>query len=73
VRRILFVEDERNVLEGFQRMLRSWRHEGAQVRKALSMLEAPSFDAIVSGMRIPEMDIRCGSVELKCATLATPG
>lgn len=61
MRRILFVDDEPNVLKGMQRMLRSMRKEwdmhfvdnGAA---ALDMLAASEFDVIVSDMRMPVMD-----------------
>ncbi|MEJ2640990.1 MAG: response regulator [Desulfosarcinaceae bacterium] len=61
MRRILFVDDEPNVLKGMQRMLRGMRKEwemhfvdsGAA---ALEMLAASEFDVIVSDMRMPVMD-----------------
>ena len=60
-RRILFVDDEQNILEGLRRMLRSMRHEldmsfvdsGAA---ALELMDTQSFDVIVSDMRMPSMD-----------------
>ncbi|HTV56437.1 MAG TPA: response regulator [Terriglobia bacterium] len=61
MRRILFVDDEPNVLQGLQRMLRSERREwemsfaqGGQA--ALGMLEAGPCDVVVSDMRMPGMD-----------------
>jgi HD-like signal output (HDOD) protein len=58
---ILFVDDEPNVLQGLQRMLRPMRQEwemeftdgGAQ---ALAKLSERSFDIVVSDMRMPKMD-----------------
>jgi HD-like signal output (HDOD) protein len=58
---ILFVDDEPNVLEGLQRLLRSKREEwdmafiggGAQ---ALALVKTRHFDVIVSDMRMPGMD-----------------
>lgn len=59
--RILFVDDEVRILEGLQRMLRPQRHEWQMDfapggKPALRMLEASSFDVIVSDMRMPEID-----------------
>ena len=61
VRRILFVDDEPNVLEGLRRMLRPMRHEwdmeftgGGQ--QALDLLAQRPFDVVVSDMRMPGMD-----------------
>src|SRR5437868_8888858 len=59
-KRILFVDDEPNVLGGLRRMLRPLHHEwstefaesGAQ---ALMILEKQPFDAVVSDMRMPSM------------------
>jgi HD-like signal output (HDOD) protein len=58
---ILFVDDEPNVLQGLQRMLRPMRQEwemefadsGAQ---ALAKLSEHPFDVVVSDMRMPKMD-----------------
>lgn len=61
MKRILFVDDEVNILEGLQRMLRPQRNEwemsfapGAQA--ALSLLESCPYDVVVSDMRMPGMD-----------------
>lgn len=59
--KILFVDDEPNILEGLQRMLRPLRHEwemsfansGAE---ALAMFEEKHIDVIVSDMKMPGMD-----------------
>lgn len=59
--RVLFVDDEPNILAGLQRMLRPLRNEW-EVRvaeggeKALDLLANERFDAIVSDMRMPGMD-----------------
>jgi len=59
--RILFVDDEPNVLSGLQRMLRPMREEWDMVfaesgAKALEAMVQGSFDVIVSDMRMPEMN-----------------
>ena len=59
--RILFVDDEANLLHGLQRMLRSQRHswdmEFAQGgEEALRAISERSFDIIITDMRMPEMD-----------------
>jgi HD-like signal output (HDOD) protein/CheY-like chemotaxis protein len=61
LRRILFVDDEPNVLEGLQRMLRSMRHEWDMAFAeggvaALEILDAGPCDVVVSDMRMPGMD-----------------
>ncbi len=59
--RILFVDDEPNVLQGLQRMLRHMRVEWDMRfvetgRAALDLMETEPFDAVVSDMRMPGMD-----------------
>lgn len=59
--RILFVDDEIRILEGLQRMLRPQRKEWEMAfapggQAALTMLEASTFDVIVSDMRMPGID-----------------
>jgi HD-like signal output (HDOD) protein len=61
MKRILFVDDEPNVLGGLQRMLRPRRAEWEMVfvnsgTEAISALAAQPFDAIVTDVRMPEMD-----------------
>jgi HD-like signal output (HDOD) protein len=58
MRRVLFVDDEQNVLDGLRNMLRRQRHvwdmvfaTGAQA--ALTELEKAPFDVVVSDMRMP--------------------
>jgi|YelNatPaOPRAMG01_1025707.scaffolds.fasta_scaffold41225_2 putative nucleotidyltransferase with HDIG domain len=60
-KKILFVDDEPNLLQGLQRMLRPMREEwemsfvqsGAE---ALELLGQQNFDVVVSDMRMPGMD-----------------
>ncbi len=59
--RILFVDDEPNILRGLKRSLRPLREywdmtfiEGAE--NALTVLEKETFDVILSDMRMPGMD-----------------
>ena len=59
--RILFVDDEANVLSGLRRMLRGqrkvWKMQFANGgAEALQMLEEETFDVIVSDMRMPCVD-----------------
>lgn len=61
MRRILFVDDERRILEGLQRMLRPQRNVwemgfAASGDEALSMMEAVCYDVVVTDMRMPHMD-----------------
>ena len=60
-KRILFVDDEANVLDGLQNLLRKQRHHWDMVfaidgQTALTELEKAPFDVIVSDMRMPGMD-----------------
>jgi HD-like signal output (HDOD) protein len=59
--RILFVDDEPNILDGLRRALRSmreiWHMEFfSSARQALEAFTAAPFDVVVSDMRMPEMD-----------------
>lgn len=59
--RILFVDDEPNILDGLRRMLRrkqrEWELEFADSgSKALKLMEQAPYDVVVSDMRMPEMD-----------------
>ncbi|HEX3101700.1 MAG TPA: response regulator [Pyrinomonadaceae bacterium] len=58
---ILFVDDEPNILEGLERMLRSVRHEWHMFfvgsgGEALALLDEKDIDVIVSDMKMPGMD-----------------
>lgn len=60
-KRVLFVDDERKILDGLQRMLRALRHEwdmafAVSGPEALEVLDSRPFDIIVSDMRMPGMD-----------------
>jgi len=61
MKKILFVDDETNLLAGLQRMLRSMRNEWQMAfapggHEALEILRSDSFDVIVTDMRMPGMD-----------------
>ncbi len=61
MKRILFVDDEPNVLSGLQRMLRGMRCQWEMAfvgsgQAALERLSQKRFDIIVSDMRMPAMD-----------------
>jgi putative nucleotidyltransferase with HDIG domain len=69
-KRILFVDDECNVLEGLQRILRSLRAEwdiqfAMSGAEALEIMNEKSIDLIVTDMRMPEMD----GAELLCEVM----
>ncbi|MCL6503659.1 MAG: HDOD domain-containing protein [Pirellulales bacterium] len=60
-KRILFVDDQANVLEGLRRLLHPYRHEWEMVfvesgAEALRQLEASPFDVLVTDMRMPGMN-----------------
>lgn len=60
-RRILFVDDEPNILDGLRRMLRSMRNEfelcfAENAKEALEKMTQAEFDVVVSDMRMPGMD-----------------
>jgi putative nucleotidyltransferase with HDIG domain len=61
MKRIIFVDDEPNVLSGLRRMLRGMRsewemHFAGSGGEALEMMAQQPFDVIVSDIRMPEMD-----------------
>ncbi|MBN1866720.1 HDOD domain-containing protein [Candidatus Sumerlaeota bacterium] len=61
MRRILFVDDEPNMLRGLERMLRPMRHEWEMTfldsgQKALDAFRQSPFDVVVSDFRMPGMD-----------------
>ena len=58
---ILFVDDEPNILQGLQRLLRPRRHEWemtfvSSAQEAITLMRQQCFDVVVSDMRMPEMD-----------------
>lgn len=60
-KRVLFVDDEPNILDGLRRMLRSMRKEfemkfADNAAKALLMMENEEYEIVVSDMRMPGMD-----------------
>lgn len=60
-RRILFVDDEQNVLDGLRDMLRRERKKwamsfSASPAQALDLLTQEKFDVIVTDMRMPQID-----------------
>lgn len=60
-RRILFVDDEPNLLEGLKRMLRPFRHEWEMEfvengATALECLDQTNWDVVVSDVRMPSMN-----------------
>jgi HD-like signal output (HDOD) protein len=60
-RRILFVDDEPNILAGMRRLLHPYRDEITPVfagsgPEALALLDKESFEVVVSDMRMPGMD-----------------
>jgi HD-like signal output (HDOD) protein/ActR/RegA family two-component response regulator len=75
MKQILFVDDEAKVLEGLGRMLRVMRHEWEMTflddpRRAVDLVQAKTFDAIVVDMRMPQMD---GTEVLSQVRDARPG
>ncbi len=60
-RKVLFVDDEPNLLEGLRRMLRPLRDEwdvafAGSGAEALELLDRTPFDVVVTDMRMPGMD-----------------
>ena len=60
MRRVLFVDDERNILQGLRRSIYPMRSEiaaefASSGREALEKMKSEVFDVIVCDMRMPEM------------------
>jgi HD-like signal output (HDOD) protein/ActR/RegA family two-component response regulator len=60
-KRVLFVDDEPNILDGLRRMLRGLRHQydmdfASGGREALELMATVRFDMVISDMRMPGMD-----------------
>ena len=58
--RVLFVDDEPNILQGLQRLLRPMRREwdmsfALGPHEAIAMFDQAPFDVVVSDMRMPDM------------------
>jgi HD-like signal output (HDOD) protein len=62
IKRLLFVDDERSVLDGYRRNLRSKEREGWVIayaesgEQALQLLDAAPYDVVISDMRMPGMN-----------------
>ncbi len=61
MKRILFVDDDRNILSGLKRVLRPMRQQWETIfvdggEKALTALHESPADIVVSDMRMPQMD-----------------
>ena len=59
--KIIFVDDEKNIIDGMKRMLYPMRKEWEMIfttsgNKALEYMENHSVDIIISDMRMPEID-----------------
>ncbi|MCU1428240.1 MAG: response regulator receiver protein, partial [Actinomycetia bacterium] len=59
--RVLFVDDDANVLSGLRRMLRGMRFEwdmqfAASGEEAIALLRSKAFDVLISDMRMPGVD-----------------
>ena len=60
-KQVLFVDDERNILEGLQRTLRPLRgewdtHYAMSGAEALEIMNATPIDLLITDIRMPEMD-----------------
>ena len=60
-KKILFVDDEPNILSGLKRMLRSMRNDfdlrfAENGKEALAIMEDSDFDVVVTDMRMPGMN-----------------
>ncbi|MFG0320185.1 MAG: HDOD domain-containing protein [Planctomycetota bacterium JB042] len=71
--RVLFVDDEPEILGGLRRMLRSRRHEWdmhfvTSGEEALTAIDREPFDVVVSDMRMPGLDGPALLTEVKART-----
>ncbi|MFQ5670106.1 MAG: response regulator [Acidobacteriota bacterium] len=71
MKRVLFVDDDRNVVQGLRRMLRSLRHEwdvqlASSGPAALEAIKERAFDIVVSDMKMPGMDGADLLTRVKC-------
>ncbi|MDD3051668.1 MAG: response regulator, partial [Candidatus Cloacimonetes bacterium] len=61
MKKIIFVDDEINILQGLKRMLHSYRNEWQMSfansgQEALEMMQKEQFDIVVSDLRMPNID-----------------
>jgi len=61
MKKLIFVDDEPNILQGLKRMLRSMRKEyemffSESGKEALKIMESEKIDVVISDMRMPGMD-----------------
>jgi putative nucleotidyltransferase with HDIG domain len=74
MKRILFVDDDRNILDGLSRMFHAQRNEwqlafAQNVSQAIDLLRADPFDIVVSDIRMPGMN---GSNLLQVVQMSFP-
>ncbi|MEO1595250.1 MAG: response regulator [Pseudomonadota bacterium] len=75
MKRIVFVDDEQNILQGLRRMLRPMRHEwemhfADSADAALEIMRDGEFDVVVTDMRMPGKD---GAALLEIVRQEHPG
>ncbi|MEO0616641.1 MAG: response regulator [Pseudomonadota bacterium] len=75
MKRIVFVDDEQNILQGLRRMLRPMRHEwemhfADSADEALEIMRDGEFDVVVTDMRMPGKD---GAALLEIVRQEHPG
>jgi len=74
-RKILFVDDDRNILDGFRTMLHSKRREwkcrfAESGEQGLELIDKEPFDVVIADMRMPGMD---GADFLEVVSECQPG
>jgi len=72
MKRVLFVDDETNILDGLRRMLRGMRkewdmHFASSAQEGLDMIGEGHFDIVISDMKMPGMDGADFLAEVKTA------